>query len=915
MSIRKMMMILPVFLAVTVAVTTTNAAPGDLIQTFANPSRGQKDFFGQSITTVGNNVLIGASRAAGAGLEESWAAYLFDPNGTLLHMFKNPQPLYNHGCTVAAFGKNVLIGAFNDSQSNKHGLVYLFDGMTYELLHTFVNPSDGYTGFGLALTANENFVIISDPAYRNNTGIVYLYDASNFELLRMIHNPDPDPDGDMDQFGFSVTAKGDKVIIGSKYHNTEVIKYFGAGAAYLFDVNGTLLTTFVNPDPNEHDSFGHATAFVGNNIAIVGDMDNDAYLFDPNGVLLKTFHNPNEGNPDYEGCWFGESVVAIGNTVLIGDRAYDSYKGIMYLFDSSSGNLLFSFTNPTPEDSDGFGSAVATLGNNVLITANRDHSNDNVGGAVYLFEGFPFGDLDQDKVIYVDADAVGANNGTSWNDAYTFLQDALANANDSEKPVEIHVAQGIYKPNEGGQIQPNNPREATFCLDGDVTLKGGYAGISEPDPDARDVELYPAILSGDLNGDDLPTEKPPLMLAGPTRIDNSYHVIDVRSISGTVVLDGFTITGGNAADNEIYPCWSPDLFGGGLRSHTNGEGGHPEVTICNCTFKSNSANNSGGAIDYYSDRPLTVVNCEFTGNFAINGGAIEADGEESSTLYLIGCNFVGNSAVCGGAVSNDTRRSSTKTTCIRKVTMTGCAFIRNRAQYGGAAYVMADELELSESLFAGNCAGQYFWTLNGLVLPVVTNEGSSDAFCGSFYIAGYIGAVVTNCTFASNSAPSGNTTPYDSGLETSLGTLQLHNCILWDEKTPICNANGLAIEVEYSDIRGGWDGEGNIDADPLFAAPGCWDPNGTLYDTNDDFWVNGDYHLKSQGGRWDPNRGSWIQDDVTSPSIDAGDPNSSIGDEPFPNGGIINMGAYGGTADASKSYFGELVYKRLLQEK
>jgi len=64
---------------------------------------------------------------------------------------------------------------------------------------------------------------------------------------------------------------------------------------------------------------------------------------------------------------------------------------------------------------------------------------------------------------------------------------------------------------------------------------------------------------------------------------------------------------------------------------------------------------------------------------------------------------------------------------------------------------------------------------------------------------------------------------------------------------------------------------------------------------------NGDYHLKSQAGRWDPVSLSWVTDDVTSPCIDAGDPDSPVGDEPMPNGGIINMGAYGGTVETSKS--------------
>ncbi len=123
--------------------------------------------------------------------------------------------------------------------------------------------------------------------------------------------------------------------------------------------------------------------------------------------------------------------------------------------------------------------------------------------------------------------------------------------------------------------------------------------------------------------------------------------------------------------------------------------------------------------------------------------------------------------------------------------------------------------------------------------------------------------------------------------------------------------------VSYSDVKGGpeeiyadanctliW-GDGNIDADPCFINPGYWDSNGTSWDEDDDFWVNGDYHLKSQAGRWDPNVLTWVQDEVTSLCIDAGDPASPIGLEPFPNGGIINMGAYGGTTKASKSYFGE----------
>jgi len=147
----------------------------------------------------------------------------------------------------------------------------------------------------------------------------------------------------------------------------------------------------------------------------------------------------------------------------------------------------------------------------------------------------------------------------------------------------------------------------------------------------------------------------------------------------------------------------------------------------------------------------------------------------------------------------------------------------------------------------------------------------------------------------------------------------LSNCIVYDDGQEVFNTMSN-LTIEYSTIRRDsetiydsantliWD-PGLLDADPCFADPGYWDANGTPDDPNDDFFVEGDYHLKSQAGRWDPVGASWVQDDVTSPCIDAGDPNSPIGYEPFPNGGVINMGAYGGTAEASKSYFGQPLCK------
>jgi len=132
---------------------------------------------------------------------------------------------------------------------------------------------------------------------------------------------------------------------------------------------------------------------------------------------------------------------------------------------------------------------------------------------------------------------------------------------------------------------------------------------------------------------------------------------------------------------------------------------------------------------------------------------------------------------------------------------------------------------------------------------------------------------VTNCTITGN---------LKSGIQDSMPTVI--NSIVYfngDGAAQIVNITGT---VTYSDVQGSFQGAGNIDADPLFADP-----------------ANGDYHLKSQAGSWHSGSESWISDNLTSDCIDAGDPGSAIGLEPNPNGAIINIGAYGGTAQASKS--------------
>ena len=563
------------------------------------------------------------------------------------------------------------------------------------------------------------------------------------------------------------------------------------------------------------------------------------------------------------------------------------------------------------------------------------------------------------KVIYVDDDATGLGNGSSWADAYRFLQDALADANDSAKPVEIRVAQGIYKPDQGSRWKHGDV-EATFRLINGVALRGGYRGRAEPDPEARDIKRYESVLSGDLTDDD-PDVNDPRDLLHPTGW-NSRTVVTGSGTNRTAVLDGFTIKGGHypipvvringkhppqptgsggglnnlAGSPTVIGCtFIGNMTGGAGAGMCNAEGSHPSVT--DCVFVRNYANTSGGAVANSGHSDPTLTRCTFAENLTWGkGGAVynnkgsptldrctfthnatisDLDGSGGalfnleSTPVLVDCVFIENTASYGGAISGDQGG---------ELMAKGCLLARNHSQQGGAVFdwgrqthsvfsdctfsgnaarasagaVRASDTVFSNCLFAGNRA-----------LGYTQYDGARHrSTAGAIYDGGL--TTLSNCTFDNNWADFGCALYAWYPLPPAIS-----NCIFSSSTDHIHGDVSAGLEVRYSNIQGGWPGIGNTDADPCFAEPGYWadgaDPN-NRGDPNDpdSIWVDGDYHLKSQAGRWDLISESWVKDEVTSPCIDTGDPNSPIGSEPFPNGGRINMGAYGGTAEASKSYFG-----------
>jgi len=383
--------------------TPAIADPGDLLQTFVNPNPSTEPpsahFYGRpDMAAVGKNVVLGFPFDDTFG-NDAGIAYLIDTRtGEVLRTFKSPNPVHGgtFGSDVAAVGNRVLISAYRESQPDKPplcGAAYVFDASTGELLHTLQKPAPAegdHFGWPVGVLG-EDFLVSCprDDTGAKDAGAVFLYDGSTGELLWAFRKPEPQQD---DQFGKAIAAVRKDLLVGVWNDDS---KGRDAGAAYLFDGStGKVLQTFHNPVPDRKNGFGCAVAALEGNV-LISDKNYHppranggvVYLFDSvTGDVLRTFNNPAPAVND----GFGAPIAVMDGNVLVsaGHANVNGFNaGAVYLFDGSTGKHLNTFANPTPAWKDYFGIRVMGLGKNVLITATFDDTAGIDAGAVYLFEG------------------------------------------------------------------------------------------------------------------------------------------------------------------------------------------------------------------------------------------------------------------------------------------------------------------------------------------------------------------------------------------------------------------------------------------------------------------------------------------------------------------------------------------------
>lgn len=310
----------------------------------------------------------------------------------------------------------------------------------------------------------------------------------------------------------------------------------------------------------------------------------------------------------------------------------------------------------------------------------------------------------------------GTGDCSSWPNACG-LQTALAAAQPGS---EIWVAAGTYKPTDG------TDRSATFTLKDGVAIYGGFAG-TETERSRRDWEANVTILSGEIG-----------VLNNPS--DNILHVIKSSGNSNTAVLDGFTITDGNANTSGI------DANGGGMYLYNS------STSLANLTFSRNFATVSGGALYVEKGSPW-FNDCSFIDNTSqSNGGAIYI---KEASAHFSGGSALRNTGIEGGAVYI-TKGSP-------EVVISDFTFEANSANSGGAIRASASNTILNDVVFTGNIAS----TASGGALSVIgsltttinraTFQQNTARYGGGAIFSDYTAEItVTNAVFFKNEATNGS---------------------------------------------------------------------------------------------------------------------------------------------------------------
>jgi hypothetical protein len=295
--------------------TNLSASPTKLTPSVANTSV----YYGSSVAATLNQIIVGATLDGDQG-DGAGAVYVYDATNLSATPTKlAPSGLGNYdifGKSVAATSNQIIVGThLDDDRGDNAGAVYVYDANNLSATPTKLAPSglDSNDYFGESVAVTSNQIVVGarfDDDRGSEAGAVYVYDATNLSATptKLV----PSGLGQYDYFGQSVAATSNHIVVGAVRDDDQG---GDAGAVYVYDATNLSATpTKLTPSGiGADDEFGHSVAAYGNQIVVGAKMDDDqatnagaVYVYDANNLSASpTKLTPSDLGGNFE---FGASV-------------------------------------------------------------------------------------------------------------------------------------------------------------------------------------------------------------------------------------------------------------------------------------------------------------------------------------------------------------------------------------------------------------------------------------------------------------------------------------------------------------------------------------------------------------------------------------------------------------------------------
>jgi len=296
------------------------------------------------------------------------------------------------------------------------------------------------------------------------------------------------------------------------------------------------------------------------------------------------------------------------------------------------------------------------------------------------------------------------------------------------------------------------------------------------------------------------------------------------------VIDGFTITGGYLPETRVAGAIQLKYSGGAILcvdsspiiknciiidNYASRGGGvfchKSSPTITQCVLRRNLAYHTGGLYCYGNSAPV-VTDCVIRDNSSDGGAGGVFFYKTSSTPRLIRCTITGNSSYWGAGGVRCALSSPIITDCI----ISGNVCRANDA--GGIHCSHSSAPQITNCVISGNASGSYSGSITcDTASPTIQNcviSGNGGRSDNKGLLArSRSSPEIINCTICNNFS--------GGGISCSFSEMTVTNCIIWGNSSQAIIAGRSYVEVSYSNIEGGWPGEGNISEDPLFVMDGA----------------------------------------------------------------------------------------------